>query len=336
MISVIIPVYKVEPYLKQCVSSILIQSERDIDVILIDDGSTDNCGIICDEFAALDPRVRTYHTNNRGLSGARNYGLEKAKEKQSKYVYFIDGDDWLEQGFLKKMYLAAEKSNADVAVCGWSREYRNGVDIVLLDNQEYDAEQAMQALLDGTFRFVVWNKLWKMSLFDEIEFPDDFYFEDALTTYRIIERVNKVVSISETVYHYRQRRSSIVYTCSVKRLLDQWQAAEHIWNYFINGPYNRNEQILYKRLDYCSYVAIIVWTSIRARPHAERKRAMPELKRIAAFVRGHFPRGGLKGWRFTRKAVMFLTRRATSLNFALAALMSKAYKKKQRGRQLFD
>lgn len=336
MISVVVPVYKTEKYLKQCVDSVLSQSYRNLDIILIDDGSPDDSGAICDKYAATDPRVRVYHKENRGLSRARNFGLERARERAPKYVYFIDSDDWLEPDFFKTLITAAEAADADIAVCGWSNDFVDSAEVVRLEDDVYDSVRAMRAMLCGTFRYAVWNKLFRTTLLEGIEFPLGVIFEDVRTTYKIVEKAKRIAAVSGTVYHYRQRSGSIVHEASVKRLLERWAAAEQIFDYFDNGPYRDEEPVRQARLDYCAHAVTVVWTSIHGCPRAERKEAMPELKRIAAFVRSHFPIGGLKGWRFTRKAVMFLTRRATSLNFALAALMSKAYKKKQRGRQLFD
>ena len=336
MISIIVPIYNTEQYLKQCVDSILNQSFNDIDVVLIDDGSSDNCGAICDNYSTNDPRIRVYHIENCGIAKVRNIGLKHAREKKAEFILFVDSDDFLEPDIVEKLHAAIENNDADIAVCGWSRDFVNDLEILRLEDREYDHNQAMRTMLSGDFRFALWNKLWKLSLFDDIEFPDKACSEDVRITYKVMDKAKKVVSVYDTFYHYRQRHSSIIHTPSAKRLLERWEAAEEIFDYCESGPYRCDSQVRLSRLDYCAFVVVIVWENINACPRAERKEAMPELKRIAAFIRSHFSRGGLKGWRFTRKAVMLLTRRATRLNFALAALLSKVYKKSQRGKQLFD
>ena len=115
MISVIVPVYKVEPYLRQCVDSILGQTYRDIEVLLIDDGSPDRCGEICEEYAGKDARVRVFHTENNGLSSARNLGLREAK---GEYIGFVDSDDWIDPDMYEILLRRIEESGTNVSVCG--------------------------------------------------------------------------------------------------------------------------------------------------------------------------------------------------------------------------
>lgn len=122
MISIIVPVYKVEPYLRQCVDSILNQTYRDLEILLIDDGSPDCCGKICDEYEKKDKRVRVFHTENRGLSIARNLGL---KETQGDYIGFVDSDDWIEPDMYEVLLKCLEETGADICVCGYS--YENGI-----------------------------------------------------------------------------------------------------------------------------------------------------------------------------------------------------------------
>ncbi len=123
MISVIVPVYNVEPYLAGCLDSILSQTYRDLEILLIDDGSTDRGGTICDEYAAKDPRIRVFHTENRGLSAARNRGLDEAK---GEYVGFVDSDDRIDPDMFEYLLEAAERTGADVTECGVFVEYPTG------------------------------------------------------------------------------------------------------------------------------------------------------------------------------------------------------------------
>ncbi len=116
MISIIVPVYKDEPYLRQCVDSILNQTYRDIEVLLIDDGSPDRCGEICDEFAKKDQRIRVFHTENKGLSAARNLGLREAK---GEYIGFVDSDDWIEPDMYEVLLKRMQETGADISVCSF-------------------------------------------------------------------------------------------------------------------------------------------------------------------------------------------------------------------------
>ena len=122
MISVIVPVYNVELYLEKCLDSILAQTYSDLEVLVIDDGSTDRCGEVCDRFAEQDHRIKEFHTENHGLSAARNLGLD---QMQGKYVGFVDNDDWIEPDMYEMLFNIAEQTNADIVTCRFYKEYRN-------------------------------------------------------------------------------------------------------------------------------------------------------------------------------------------------------------------
>ena len=154
MISVIVPVYKVEPYLRQCVDSILDQSYEDLEVLLIDDGSPDNCSEICEEYARLDDRVKTFHTENRGLSSARNYGLQQAK---GEFVGFVDSDDWIEPDMFMNLLQRMEEAGADFCVCGYWEENGASKDIHQFDEASYTTSEALNALLAERINNNVWN-----------------------------------------------------------------------------------------------------------------------------------------------------------------------------------
>ena len=123
LISIIIPAFQVEGYLRQCIESVLQQTYQSLEIILVDDGSLDNCGIICEEYARKDKRVHCYHKANEGISSARNYGLERA---HGEWIGFVDADDWVESEMFERMLAAAHRSAAEVAVCGYYYEYMNG------------------------------------------------------------------------------------------------------------------------------------------------------------------------------------------------------------------
>ena len=176
MISVIVPVYKAEPYLRQCVDSILEQTYRDIEVILIDDGSPDKCGEICDEYAEKDNRVRTFHTENRGVSAARNLGISEAK---GEYIGFVDSDDRIEPDMYEILLKRMQETGADIAQCGvlqypgYGSEKSEPEDEVLL------RDDALKALIEFRLNSYAWNKLYNSRLFETVTFPDGMNYEDA-------------------------------------------------------------------------------------------------------------------------------------------------------------
>ena len=167
MISVIVPVYNVEPYLRKCLDSIVNQTYRDLEILVIDDGSTDWCGKICDEYAGKDGRIRVFHTENRGLSCARNLGLDNAR---GEWIGFVDSDDWIETDMYEVLLKRAEETEADIVECGVLEEHPNRTG----KRQEYlvTGTEAVIMLIHRELSNAVWNKLWKKSCFDKIRFPE--------------------------------------------------------------------------------------------------------------------------------------------------------------------
>ena len=227
MISVIVPVYKVEPYLQQCVDSILNQTYRDLEVLLIDDGSPDRCGEICDEYERQDKRVRVFHTENRGLSAARNLGL---REATGEYIGFVDSDDWIDPDMYDVLLKRLEETGADICVCGFWYEYASTIKECKLQEAVYSAETALRMLLHERISNHAWNKLYRKELFQNVVFPEDVYFEDIVIMHRIIKEVNNLTTISVMGYHYRQREGSISKSCGTKSLVDYADA--HIRRYY--------------------------------------------------------------------------------------------------------
>ena len=218
-ISVIVPIYNVEPYLRRCVDFLLKQTYEDFELILVDDGSPDNCGAICDEYAAMDARVKVIHKANGGLSDARNAGLEIA---QGEYIAFVDSDDWVAPEYLKRMMEAMQETGADICECGILRTH--GADEVPAAvcglPEVYETSDALEQLIhDGAFHQHVWNKLYRREVIADIMFPKGKTNEDEFWTYQAFGNAKKVAKISDVLYFYFQRPGSIMSeTYSLKRL----------------------------------------------------------------------------------------------------------------------
>ena len=232
-ISVIVPVYKVEKYLHECVDSILSQTFRGFELILVDDGSPDNCGAICDEYAGKDARIRVIHQENQGLSGARNSGIDVAR---GEYITFIDSDDLVDERYLE-ILMEAAKDGTDIAICR-HREFSDG-DILSEWGEEYasqafDAENALIRLYNGSSLVPVnaWGKLFRRELIGESRFPLRRLHEDQAFTPYILYRAKKIVSCDATLYHYRVNPASITRnTFSLRRYDDLW-AVENCIRFF--------------------------------------------------------------------------------------------------------
>lgn len=204
LLSVIIPVYKVEDYLKRCVDSVLAQTYQNIEIILVDDGSPDQCPQICDEYAEKYEKIQVIHQENKGLSGARNTGIDAAK---GEYLAFVDSDDLWSPYFLERLYRAIQKNDADISQCRW--EYMHGD--TLLEAYDPDAsEQCFSGremlsnlyIQTGAYYVVAWNKLYKRKLFETIRYPEGKIHEDEATTYRLFDLAKKCVVVDNALYGY--------------------------------------------------------------------------------------------------------------------------------------
>ena len=207
-ISVIVPVYNVDPYLRRCFDRIIAQSMKQIEIIAVDDGSSDGSGKICDEYAKKDERIMVIHQENGGLSFARNEGLKHAS---GKYVMFVDSDDYAEADFCRIPYEKAEKEDADIVM--FKNSYIRGDQCYRDTKVRYkDGVKTIQEALDIALKHTgvaVWNKLFKRSLFDGITFPEGQYYEDCVVTYQLILKSEKTCFINDMLYVYCYRESSI-------------------------------------------------------------------------------------------------------------------------------
>lgn len=223
MISVIIPVYNVEQYLEKCIKSVISQTYRNIEIILVDDGSTDKSRQICDKYAGIDERIHVIHKKNEGLSDARNSGL---KICEGKYIGFIDGDDWITNDMYEFLYQTLTKYHADVAVCGHYVEGEGGVygsEGADGGVKIYNCREAVCAVVqDEEIHSYAWDKLYKKELFDGIRYPSGRYVQDIFTTYRIFMNAQKVVCNNQPKYYYYQRENSIQRTRGSKLNWDQF------------------------------------------------------------------------------------------------------------------
>ena len=209
LISVVLPVYNVERYIVKCINSVLNQTYKNIEVILVDDGSSDRCPQICEKYAKKDNRVKVVHKRNGGLSDARNAGIKIAN---GEYITFIDSDDYVDEDYVEFLYNNIEKTNADIAIGAHRVLYDSGkiIEKATHENSILEPKQVLARILyDDGIDLSAWGKLYKISLFDDIKFPKGRLFEDSATTYMLVDKAKKITVNSESKYNYIIRKNSI-------------------------------------------------------------------------------------------------------------------------------
>lgn len=209
-LSIIVPVYKVEEYLERCIKSILSQTFKDFELILIDDGSPDKCGKICDEWARKDDRIVVIHQQNKGVSAARNAGLEVAK---GKYISFPDSDDFLEREMFEKMISIMQRNEADVAICGvnYCDEEGNIIRSDLIEQNAYNHEQLMFSIfgMPNPLGGACWNKIFRCEIIENVKFVEKMKFaEDWMFLFDSFIYCNLGVQIDKALYNVVERKGS--------------------------------------------------------------------------------------------------------------------------------
>ncbi|MGN1277202.1 MAG: glycosyltransferase family 2 protein [Floccifex sp.] len=242
-ISVIIPVYNVEKYIQSCIKSVIDQTYSDIEILLVDDGSTDKSGIICDEYAACDSRITVVHQKNAGLSAARNRGISEAS---CDYITFIDSDDYIAPDYIERLYRGLLESNAQICIC----DYKKVDEEIEIEGLGYSCDitgalvklsnkQALENVYTGDFHgvdFISVAKLYDKRLFldNGISFPVGKIHEDAFTTYKLLYLSERISYVDKEMYFYRIRRGSITTSAFSIKKLDKLEATRGECDFFLN------------------------------------------------------------------------------------------------------
>lgn len=223
-ISVIIPVFRVEAFLQKCVDSIRNQTYKNLEIILVDDGSDDGCPALCDAYAEIDDRIKVIHQKNGGLSAARNSGLEVAT---GEYIGFVDSDDYIDPFMYECLLDEMRKQDASLGICAFDYVTPAGVK---LEGEEYesplrdgvyDGKELLAKVIEknGCFYVTAWNKLYKKEIWDNLRFEDGKVHEDEFVIHKVLLKCRKVAVVSDIFYHYMQNDKSIMHTeYSIKRL----------------------------------------------------------------------------------------------------------------------
>jgi len=328
-ISIIVPIYNTEKFLSKCLDSIVGQTYQNLEIILVNDGSTDSCGDICDEYAACDNRIQVIHKLNGGVSSARNAGLAVAT---GEWLGWVDSDDWIEPDMYAYLLTHAKDSDADIAVCSRFERYYNRCVFRGWEREEVlNTTQAMELLLkNDIMQNYLCDKIWRHDLFNGVSFPEGHTFEDIAVMHRLFAAAERIVCLPRAMYNYFQRAGSIVDDQSLENRLNHYRAAK----LRLEEMRSQWPQFLTLLEAQCVASSIMIWCSYYKNPKEERKKAYPQLVEIAKFAKQHcedalqYMHLGITG-----RAVLHLTKYPTWWSFKLAGFFSWLYSLKH-GRAL--
>lgn len=283
LISVIVPIYNVELYLRQCLDSIIGQTYQNLEIILVDDGSTDNSGYICDAYASSDNRIKVIHKENSGVADARNVGLAAST---GQYIGWVDPDDWIEPDMFEYLMSNMKQYSSDITVCGRAEQYSQRVKLRAWKGLELlNTEQALQQLIiDQQMGSYLWDKLWKKTLYDEIEFPTGRTFEDISVIHKLFERAGIILCLPEVKYNYRQRNDSIVGSKELIARINRYIADKQRYDDLSNN-WPQFTRILEAK---CIEATVDVWNSYYNSTRYQREVYSEKMKEMSNFSRKHW------------------------------------------------
>lgn len=211
LVSIIVPIYNVENYIHKCLDSIINQTYKNIEIILVDDGSPDNCGKICDEYASKDERIKVIHKENEGLSAARNDGMDICI---GEYVTFVDSDDYISYSFCKDLMNAINENDADIAICN-VKKFVSGESVkeekINLETKVYNSQEIIYNLISfGDYYECACGKIYSKKILEGIYFPIGRIYEDSATTYKLYHKANKIAVINSKHYYYLTKRADSI------------------------------------------------------------------------------------------------------------------------------
>lgn len=230
LISIITPVYNVEQYLRQCIESIIMQDFQDWELILVDDGSTDKSGVICDEYALKEERIRVLHKENSGQADSRNVALQLAK---ADLIGFVDSDDWIESDMYSVLYHTLIENQADIAICGYFQDYKDisEASCAIGEVVVYNRDEALKLILgDKVIKSFLWDKLFHRKVITDL-LPKSYYYEDYATLFKWFINANKIAFCQRPEYHYRQRKGSTDHDADPRKKYHFFVAEQERYNY---------------------------------------------------------------------------------------------------------
>lgn len=287
LVSVIVPVYNVKPYLAEALDSVVNQSYKNLEIIIVDDGSTDGSGEICDRYAERDRRIRVVHQSNKGLSSARNTGLDIMT---GELVAFLDSDDAYHPDFVRLMAEAMEREKSELVtcktvICNTSRKIENLAEVG--ENLKrhpviYYREDALRALADNKMSLAAWNKLYRSQLWERIRFPVGRVYEDNAVLFRVVDECKTVCELKQPLYWYRKTRAGSISWGTTWRSFCDWRYAKSQFDSFIRAhtPDIFSEKHLQERQRREMWGMIALYARCLANSRGEKKAHKEQMRRI--------------------------------------------------------
>lgn len=246
LVSIIVPIYNVEAYLARCIDSIIFQSYDNLEIILVDDGSPDNCGKICDEYSAKDSRICVIHKKNAGVGYARNSGLEKCT---GDYIMFVDPDDYLRNDCVEILYHRIISDNSDIAISNYAKTYDDGKsregNCKCFEETVVSRHGLLEKFSLHCIYVTVWGKLYKRHIFENILFPNLCCGEDTWVFGDIMAKCNTISFVNEPLYNYYQRPNSVLHSMVAGKRLDSINSDLRLAKYLLQQNFHENSAAVF-------------------------------------------------------------------------------------------
>ena len=331
LVSVIIPVYNCQAYLQRCIDSILAQSYSNFEIIIIDDGSTDESGVISDKYQKEDKRIHVFHQENQGVSATRNLGIEKSN---GEYITFVDSDDWLEVDFLKQMLQIAKKNKADYVTCGYNRVYSDHIETINNDDQEIimSSNDYVLKLLNvqNGYGFVHMKLIRKNSI-KKIRFRKELKVgEDALFNIELCLNLKKIVIYHKALYNYYLNTNSVVRKYD-ENYVGKYLKSMQYMNEYIKKQYPKNLEILKGLNNYIAYHVLLICVNHCYNPKNPEKgtKALKKVCQIELFGNA-VKNSNYDNLSFTRKVSLFaIKHRLYKLMGCICQIRQKQFSRKK-------
>lgn len=264
-ISIIIPVYNCEKYIEKCLNSLVNQTLKDIEIILVNDGSTDNSRKIIESFT--DSRIKILDKKNGGQSSARNIGLDVA---QGEYIGFVDSDDWVDEDYFEKLYNTAKKYDADIAMADFIRKgpQKHTIRLNIAEEKVYEKIENKIKIANALKEGCIWNKIYKKEILNGIRFTEGMFFEDGPFTIKTLHAADRLVTVPGTYYYYFQNPSSTVKNMDKQKRLDKEKSKREILDFIKSGNINIEDKTYWavqKKFNIAGFTIFTIQESIKSK-----------------------------------------------------------------------